>query len=548
MKITNATRTKLNIGTKYLVTTSWPYVNGAPHVGHIAGCYLPADIFNRYLRLKGQDTIFVSGGDMHGAPVQIQAESENKDPSEFAKTSNKIWDKTLKLFKIDYDLWTSTETKNHKATVQEIFLDLYKKGYIKKGLEKQPFCLNDKRFIPDRYVLGTCPNCDRENVRVGESCENCNSFITFGDIKDPRCKICGETPKLKETENFFFKLDNFEEKIKKYVKGNHQFRKNTIDFSLEYMKDGLLDRSITRDLNYGIPVPLKGYENKVIYVWFEAVIGYLSATKEYKKDSWKDYFSKKSRSGSRSIYFMAKDNIVFHTIIWPAILMGYNEELLLPTNIVANEYVLLEGEKMSKSNNHILPAEYLVSKYGSDQSRFYLTLNMPENKDLNFTWKEFITSVNSDLSSNIGNYINRTITFLYKNFHGGTIESHKIEDEQYIEETIDKVSLNIESFQFQSAVRNILEFSDHANKLFDDLKIWKSNSKEDIYILMQYVYALNIMLYPIIPDGAEKLSKILNIKISEFKYKRYSGKINKPYIIFPKIDTSNITLEEDKLS
>ncbi|MHB8362950.1 MAG: class I tRNA ligase family protein, partial [Patescibacteria group bacterium] len=270
--------------------------------------------------------------------------------------------------------------------------------------------------------------------------------------------------------------------------------------------------------------------------------------KEYKKDSWKDYFSKKSRSGSRSIYFMAKDNIVFHTIIWPAILMGYNEELLLPTNIVANEYVLLEGEKMSKSNNHILPAEYLVSKYGSDQSRFYLTLNMPENKDLNFTWKEFITSVNSDLSSNIGNYINRTLTFLYKNFHGETIESHKIEDEQYIEETIDKVSLNIESFQFQSAVRNILEFSDHANKLFDDLKIWKSNSKEDIYRLMQYVYALNIMLYPIIPDGAEKLSKILNIKISEFKYKRYSGKINKPYIIFPKIDTSNITLEEDKLS
>ncbi len=528
---------------KYLVTTSWPYVNGAPHIGHIAGCYLPADIFHRYLKLKGRDSIFVSGGDMHGAPVQIQAESENRDPKEFAKTSNKIWDKTLKLFKIDYDLWTSTETKNHKDTVQEIFLDLYKKGYIKKGMETQPFCLNDNRFIPDRYVLGTCPNCGKENVRAGESCENCNFFITFESIKNPRCKICGDTPELRETENFFLRLSEFEDRVKKYIKGNHTFRKNTVDFSLAYMKDGLFDKSITRDLNYGIPVPLKGYENKVIYVWFEAVIGYLSATKEYKKDNFKDYFSK----NSRSIYFMAKDNIIFHTIIWPTILMGYDKELSLPTNIVANEYVLLEGEKMSKSNNHILPAEYLVSKYGSDQSRFYLTANMPESKDFNFTWNEFITSVNSDLSSNIGNYINRTLTFLYKNFEGEVPKSHKIDDEQYIEDMINKISLNIESFRFQNAIRNILEFSDHANKLFDNLSIWKSNSKEDIYRLMQYVYALNVMLEPIVPDGAGKLSKILNIKISEFKYKRLSGKINKPYIIFPKIETSNISLEEEKL-
>ena len=517
---------------KYLITCAWPYVNGEAHIGHIVSSILPSDIYKRFCNLLGRDSIYVSGADMHGTPTQVIAQAQNKDPLEIAYYYKNKWLEVLKLLNIEFDLFTDTATKIHKDTVQDIFLDLYEKGYIFKDKEMQPYCTNDKRFIPDRFVDGICPICKNEGVKVSENCEKCNLFITFENIKSPQCKICRNIPILKNTENFFLDLPKFQDKLIEYITSKKNvWRKNAIDLSLSYLKEGLTKRSITRDLDYGISVPIKGYENKVIYVWFEALIGYYSASIELKGEKAKDYWG----SNAISSYFFGKDNIVFHTIILPSILLGM-EDIALPTNIVSTENIIKDGEKLSKSKNNAIRAIELLNEYKADYIRFYLAGIMPETKDSNFTIDNLEQFINSNLCSNIGNYIHRTLTFLYNNFNGETPNINTFKDLKYINETIEKVKKRMDRFEFQEVIKEILEFSDYANKKFNDFKIWENKDENNIFILVQYVYTLCILLKPFIPDSIKQVEQILNTKIERFEYNIYKGKIQKPEIIFTKIE------------
>ncbi len=518
---------------KKLIAVSLPYANGEAHIGHIAGGYLPADIYYRFTKLMGEDSIFVSGSDMHGSGVLLSAEKINMDPLEYALKNHENFKKVFEELDIKFDIYSNTHTDIHKQTVNEIFLDLYKSGYITIREEEQPFCEHDNKFIPDRFVEGICPVCGEINVKVGESCDKCDTLILFETIKSPKCKLCRNIPILKKTENFFLELEKFQEQLEQYILSKKNFRKNVKDFSLEYIKEGLLPRSITRDMSYGLSIPIEGFENKIIYVWFEALIGYISATREIKKD-WKEYWG----NNSKSIFFMGKDNIVFHSIILPAILLASSEKFNLPYEIAANEYLLLEGQKMSKSKNHLLLAKDALEKYGKDNLRFYIAISLPENKDFNFKEKELITIVNTTLSSNIGNYVNRTLTFAYKNFNGLIEKFESTEDTNYINSTFEGIITEFSNFKIKSALSQIIAFSDHANKRFDTLKIWENKDKKNMYILAQYVYALGILLSPIIPESSFKILDILNIDAENktFKYSPYFGKIKKPYIIFPKIE------------
>ena len=517
---------------KKLIAVSLPYANGEAHIGHIAGAYLPADIYYRFTKLIGEDSIFISGTDMHGTGVVLSAEKEGVDPYVFSQKNHEKFKKIFGELDIKFDIYSNTQTDIHINTVHEIFLDLYTSKYIKIREEEQPYCDYDKRFIPDRYVEGTCPICMDKNAKVSESCDICSTLIQFDTIIEPRCKICGNTPILKKTHNFFLELELLEKEIRDYIDKKNDFRKNVKDFSLEYIKNGLIPRSITRDMSYGVSIPIKGFEEKIIYVWFEALIGYISATREIKKNNWEDYW----KGNSKSIFFMAKDNIVFHSIILPFILLADKNKLNLPYQIVANENLLLEGEKMSKSKNHFMLAKSALLRYGKDNLRFYIAANLPEKKDFNFKEEELINLVNTTLSSNIGNYINRTLTFLYKNFDGSIEKLSSEEDEEYIKNTFEKINSEFSEFRIKSAIGEIINFSDYANKRFDTLKIWENKDIGNMYILVQYVYALGILLAPVIPESSEKILSILNKKIDNFEYTPYFGEINEPYIIFPKIE------------
>ncbi len=518
---------------RYFITTSWPYSNGEAHVGHIAGNYLPADIYKRFLALQNKDSVLISGNDMHGTPTKILSEKLDIPPLEIANKYKREWEEVFKMLDIKFDLWTSTSTKNHQKIVQKIFKNMYENKDIYIDKEIQPYCVKEKRFLPDRFVEGECPNCKNKEVRVGESCDKCGIYITFEKIIDPYCIVCKSEPILKETENFFLDLPKFQDRIKKYIDSKKNiFRPNVIDQTYAYMKDGLKPRSITRDIDYGIPVPIKGYENKVIYVWFEALIGYYSASVEYTKEENNKYWTKETKS----IYFMAKDNITFHTIMLPAILFA--NKLPPPTYIVSSEYVTMGNKKLSKSKSSF-GVKDLIKIYGKDNVRFYLTSIIPEKKDTNFDIKNLEDAINKTLSSNVGNYINRTLTFIDKYFDSNVEKYESKKEEEYIKEKIEKISSFFNNFEFQAALREIIDLSDYANRLFDSLKIWESKDKKDIYILFQYVYALNIALTPIIPESMEKLSKIINTEINSFSYSPIYGKINSPYILFPKIEKND---------
>ncbi|MCL1984256.1 MAG: methionine--tRNA ligase, partial [Methanomassiliicoccaceae archaeon] len=334
---------------KVLICVAWPYANGTIHLGHMAGSLLPPDIFNRYNRLKGNEVLMVSGSDQHGTPITVTAEKENSTPIDVAERFHNINKKAIEDMRIEFSLFTKTHTDNHRDVVQDIFTVLLKKGLLFKKETMQYFCNNCSRFLPDRYVEGVCPVCGSEDTR-SDQCDSCGTTFETGDLKDPKCVHCGTSPEIKGTEHFFIRLSSFRDDLLKYLEDKGYWRSNVQTFTTNWLKDELKDRPITRDMKWGIPVPAEGYDDKVIYVWFEAVIGYLSASKEYSKitgrpDLWKEYWCDNE---VKHYYFLGKDNIPFHSIIWPSILMGYGS-LNLPYDIPANEYLTFKGGKLSKS-------------------------------------------------------------------------------------------------------------------------------------------------------------------------------------------------------
>jgi len=495
---------------RILVAVAWPYANGPLHLGHIAGAYLPADIFARYHRAIGNEVLMVSGSDQHGTPIALKAEEEGKTPAEIAAFYHQQFLESWQKLGISFDLFTSTGTANHAKVTHDIFLALLEKGYIYKSTVSQPYCPKCQRFLPDRYIEGTCPYCHFTGTR-GDQCDGCGKPLNPTELIKPRCRICAATPVFKDSEHFFLKLSAFQDKLSEWVEKQAHWRPNVYALTQRYLKEGLRDRAITRDIEWGVAVPVKGFEDKRIYVWFEAVIGYLSATKEWAKGDekkWRPFWGK----GAKSYYFIGKDNIPFHTLIWPAMLMGYGG-LNLPYNVPANEFLTIEGKKLSTSRNWAVWLPDYLSRYEPDPLRYLLSINMPEAADTDFSWREFVRRNNDELVATYGNLAHRVLTFVYKNFDGcvpqpGELDSYSQGITSKARETLATMARLLAQCHFKQAIMAAMSLAQEANRYLDEKSPWKT-IKEDrqasataLYVVLGVLSCLKTGLYPFLPFRA----------------------------------------------
>jgi len=549
---------------KILVAVAWPYANGSLHLGQIAGAYLPADIFARYHRLKGNDVLMVSGSDQHGTPITIKAEQEGKKPADIAGRYHRQFLESWRKLGVSFDLFTTTGTANHTEVTQDIFLTLLEKGYIYKARVSQPYCPQCQRFLPDRYIEGTCPFCGSTAAR-GDQCDDCGKPMNPAELLNPRCRLCAAAPYFEDSEHFFLKLSAFQEKLLKWVKPKSHWRQNVLNFTVRYLEDGLKDRAITRDIDWGVPVPLEGYEGKRIYVWFEAVIGYLSASKEWAKingdgEGWRPFWQDKD---AKSYYFIGKDNIPFHSIIWPAMLMGY-EGLNLPYDVPANEFLTIEGKKLSTSRNWAVWLPDYLSRYAPDPLRYLLSINMPETSDTDFSWREFFRRNNDELVATYGNLVNRVLTFVYRNFDGCVPQSGKLDEPSrklmaQAEETLNTVGDFIAQCRFKQGMMAAMSLAQEANRYLDDKSPWKV-IKDDkpaaatsLYVALGVISALKVVLYPFLPFSSQKLHQMMGfdgaIGDDGWKLRLPTGgqKLGEPEPLFVKLDEKLIEEETARL-
>ncbi len=536
---------------RIFIGVAWPYANGPVHLGHMVGAYLPADIFARYQRMQGNEVLMVSGSDEHGTPITITAEREGKSPQDIVDRYHKINSEVMEKMGISFDLYFRTSHPHHKEVVKRFFLRLMENGYLYKDKMLLPYCPNCKRFLPDRYVVGTCPYCGYENAR-GDQCDNCGKTLDPKDLINPRCAICGSTPEFRETEHMFFALSKLEKRILNWLVDKTYWRDNVIKFTRNFVKGGLKDRAITRDINWGVEVPLSGFEDKRIYVWFDAVIGYLSASIEWARrtgKSWRAFWIDKE---ARHYYFLGKDNIPFHTIIWPAMLMAHGE-LNLPYNVVANEYLRFSGEKFSKSRGIGVWMPELLEAFHPDMIRFYGTINMPESRDSDFTWEDFVQKVNEELIDKFANFVHRALIFAYRNFGEiparGEVDELDREAIKLIMRTLKSMREHMEKVELKKAFKDWMELARFGNVYFDRKAPW-ALCKEDrekcgtaINISLQIVQALAVLGAPFLPFTSEKIWKFLGNEDSVFDHDwNYAiknlpagRKLQKPEVLFQKI-------------
>ncbi|MBI2078064.1 MAG: methionine--tRNA ligase [Euryarchaeota archaeon] len=552
-----------------LVCVAWPYANGSLHLGHVAGSLLPPDIFARYHRMKGSKVLMVSGSDCHGTPIMVQAEKAGITPAQLVEKFNAEHKQSLQQLGVQFDLFTATSTENHKKWVQDIFTVHKKLGYLVEREGKGTYCPKDKRFLPDRYVEGTCPHCANRQAR-GDQCDKCGKTLDPIDLKNPKCKTCGATPETRPTKHFYFTLPKFEPRLKEWLKDKAYWRPNTINFTNNWLKEGLQDRAITRDLSWGIPIPLAGYEDKRIYVWYEAVCGYLTASVEWaqahgKPDAWKDWWL---NPDTKSFYFLGKDNIPFHTIIWPAMLMGYSEGLLkekklpralnLPYNVPANEFLTLSGQQFSKSRGIGIQLPDILSKFDPDTIRYYLSANMPEDKDADWSWDDFVAKINDELVGIYGNYVHRVLSFTQN--HYGVIPdrdaptTRQLEVLDKIRETAGYAAQFIELCEFKKALRQVMALAQYGNKYVDDMAPWALVKKDRkacgtaLNLGLQLVKALAILMQPFLPFAAQRIWESLGEpgKVAEASWETAledipaGRKLPVPKILFEKIDPARL--------
>jgi methionyl-tRNA synthetase len=507
---------------RIFIGVGWPYANGLLHLGHIAGANLPADIFARYHRLKGNEVLMVSGSDQHGTPITIKAEQEGKTPVEIASRYHQKFLESWQQLGISWDLYSSTGTPNHAAVTHDMFLTLLKRGYIYKASTSQPYCPRCQRFLPDRYVEGTCPFCKTTGAR-GDQCDQCGKPLNAAELIEPRCRQCGTPPEFRRTEHFFLKLSAFQDKLKEWVQRQGHWRANVRNFTLGFLEEGLKDRAITRDIDWGITVPVPGFENKRIYVWFENIIGYLSASQEWAKsqgkpEKWRDFW----QGDARSYYFIGKDNIVFHTMNWPAMLMGY-EGLNLPYDVPANEFLTIESRKGSKSHNWAIWVPDFLSRYDPDPLRYVLSINMPETSDTDFSWREFVRRNNDELVATYGNLVNRVLTFTYRNFDGKVPEPAKLgDDDREIQikasNTINEMDDYLSGCKFKLAILRAMELAQAANRYLDAKAPWKAIKENrqvaatSLYVALSVITQLKTVLNPFLPFSSQKVHEYLGFK------------------------------------
>ena len=505
---------------RIFIGVAWPYADGPLHLGHIAGAYLPADIFGRYHRLKGNEVLMVSGSDQHGTPITLKAEKEGKTPSEIAVKYHKQFLEAWRRLGISFDLYTTTGTTNHARVSQDIFLTLLSKGYIYKATVSQPYCSECQRFLPDRYIEGTCPYCQSPGAR-GDQCDECGKTLNPEDLLAPHCRLCGTTPQFKDSEHFFLKLSAFQDRLAAWVGEQGHWRPNVYNLTQRYLKEGLRDRAITRDIEWGVAVPVSGFEDKRIYVWFEAVIGYLSASEEWAKSSgdeegWRSFWQDKD---VKSYYFIGKDNIPFHTLIWPAMLMGY-DDLNLPYDVPANEFLTIEGRKLSTSRNWAVWLPDYLSRYEPDPLRYLLSINMPETADTDFSWREFVRRNNDELVATYGNLVNRVLTLVYRQFDGcvpqaGELDSHSQTLIAQAEDTLKTMDGLLAQCHFKQAIMSAMTIAQETNRYLDEKSPWKmvKESREaaatSLYVAICVISYLKTMLYPFLPFSSQKLHEYL---------------------------------------
>ncbi len=504
---------------RILVAVAWPYANGSIHLGQISGAMVPADIFARYHRMRGNDVLMVSGSDSHGTPVTLAAESRGVSVEEvFGHYHAEFLDNWRRLG-IKYDLFTSTHTPNHTEVAQDMFLKLKDNGYIYLDTMMQPYCDQDGRFLADRYVEGTCPNCGFEQAR-GDQCDNCGRTLDPQDLIGMACKLCGSEPEIRETEHFFLRLSAFEEQLLEWIRPQDHWRPNVRNFSIGYLEGGLRDRAITRDIDWGIPVPIDGYDGKRIYVWFEAVIGYLSASIEWAKNNgqperWRDFW----QGDCRSYYFMGKDNIPFHTIIWPAMLLGYGG-LDLPYDVPANEFLNVEGLKISTSRNWAVWLPEYLDRYEPDPLRYVIAVTMPETSDSDFSWREYVRRNNDELVATYGNLVHRVLTMAYRNYDGRVPPHGDIDDASraLLDEArrgLDEAAEHIEACRFRAALESSMSVARSANAYLDQQRPWstirtdRGAAGSALWTCMAVIDCLKVALCPFLPFSSNRLHAML---------------------------------------
>ena len=546
-----------------LVTAALPYANGPVHIGHLAGCYLPADIYVRYMRSAGKDVIFVCGSDEHGVPITIKAKKEGITPQQVVDKYHKMMGDSFKEFGISFDIYSRTSSVVHKKTASDFFQKLYDKGSFTEEVTEQYYDESAQQFLADRYITGTCPKCSNPNA-YGDQCEKCGSSLSPTELIDPKSALSGSKPVLKKTKNWFLPLDKLQSKIGSYLDQHKDWKSNVYGQCKSWLEsgDGLQPRAMTRDLDWGVPVPVKGGEGKVLYVWFDAPIGYISATKELLPDKWEDYWKKKD---SRLIHFIGKDNIVFHCIIFPAMLMEHGE-FVLPDNVPSNEFLNLEGDKISTSRNWaVWLHEYLIEfKDKQDTLRYTLCANAPETKDNDFTWRDFQLKNNSELVAIFGNFINRTLVLTHKFYEGIVPAASKYtkEDLLILEELAKapaKISASIEQFRFREAVSEWMNVARLGNKYLAETEPWKliktdeERVKTIMNIALQISCNLAILAEPFLPFTSAKLFGLMNLSPLKWASANQTSnvgnghKINKEELLFSKIEDEEISRQISKL-
>ncbi|MBC7259909.1 MAG: methionine--tRNA ligase [Chloroflexi bacterium] len=511
------------------ICVAWPYVNGDLHLGHLAGAYIPCDIFARYQRLRGREVLMVSGSDTHGTPITVRAEEEGITPREVVDRYHPRDIEAYLKLGVSFDLYTETDTENHWAVTQDVFLTLLRNGYIYRDVMDALYCDHCKKYLPDRYVEGTCPHCGNPSAR-GDQCDKCGRTLDAIELLEPRCRFCGHRPRIRQTEHFFLDLPKLRPRLLEWLQdGKEHWRPNVLQFTLNMLNDPeLRGRPITRDIPWGIPVPVEGFEDKRIYVWFDAVIGYLAATKEWAKligepERWRDWWQD---TGTRSYYFIGKDNIPFHTVIWPGMLIGYGN-LNLPYDVPANEYLTLEEKTLSKSRRWVIEVLDFLSRYDPDTLRYILSINMPETRDTNFSWGEYVRRTNDELVATYGNLVHRTLSFAQRNFEGRVPEPGELgEADAAILARADGAFQTagdlLEGCKFKAAITEIMAVAHEANRYLDAKAPW-FQIKEDrraaattIYTCLCVINDLKVLLAPFLPFSSQRLHKLLGYETDIF--------------------------------
>jgi len=556
----------------YTITAALPYTNGPIHIGHLAGVYIPADIYARFLRMTGNDVIYICGSDEHGVPITIKAKKENKSPQEIVDRYHQNIKQSFFEFGISFDNYSRTSSKIHHQTASDFFLKLFENGSFEEITSEQFYDQEEGQFLPDRFIIGTCPKCGFEES-YGDQCEKCGTSHNSSDLINPRSSISGNKPSLKSTNHWYLKLDEFQGFLEQWIlKENKDYWKSNVYGQCKsWLDDGLKPRAVTRDLDWGVPVPVKGADGKVLYVWFDAPIGYISSTKEWaheNKKDWKKYWKDET---TKLIHFIGKDNIVFHCIIFPSMLKAHGD-FIVPKNVPANEFLNLEGSKISTSKNWAVWLPEYLKDFPDKQDvlRYVLTINAPENKDNDFTWKDFQNRNNGELVSILGNFINRVVVLTKKYYQSIIPTKNQLVDTdklalKLVNQSITNVESHLNNFKFRDACSEFMNIARIGNKYLADEEPWKiieddpKRVKTIIFVSLHISSVLGIVSEPFLPFTSKKIKSILksdnhemkwswdNLKNNDFLISE-NLKINEPELLFSRIEDSEIQKQIDKLN